>query len=222
MKIVAVVVARKGSQRIPSKSMSLIGGQSLIARKVSQLKQVPLIDEVVVGSNSAEMLAEGEKFGATPIVREEYFCDEARASANDMLWDMARHVEADIIVWAHCTNPFISTGTYSSAINTYLCKQDEYDSLLSVVALQEHLWGPNFCPLNYNPWAKRHQPARELPKYYMQDGAIFIQPRDQMLKNRYFFGSRPYLFEIPREEFCDINDAYDLQIARAIEATRNK
>lgn len=220
MKISAIIVARKGSVRIKSKSLSILDDETLIARKVRQLKACKLIDEVIIGSNSHEMLEEGERCGAIPVLREEFFCDESRASANDMLWDMASKVETDLIVWTHCTNPFLSTETYDRAVQTYLDNLPEYDSLLSVLAMQEHLWGPDKVPLNYNPWAPRHQPARELPTYYMQDGGIFIQPREAMLKNRYFFGEKPFLFEIPKEEFCDINDEQDLLHARAMVALR--
>ena len=149
MKISAIIVARKGSVRIKSKSLSILDDETLIARKVRQLKACKLIDEVIIGSNSHEMLEEGERFGAIPVLREEFFCDESRASANDMLWDMASKVETDLIVWTHCTNPFLSTETYDRAVQTYLDNLPEYDSLLSVLAMQEHLWGPDKVPLNY-------------------------------------------------------------------------
>ena len=50
----------------------------------------------------------------------------------------------------------------------------------------------------------------------MQDGGIFIQPYYQMKENSYFFGKNPYLFEIPVDEFLDINVMRDYLLAKAL------
>lgn len=212
----AIIVARKGSVRVPSKNMLKLGAETLISRKIHQLQKCKLIDRVIFGSDSDEMLEHAKSAGAETVKRPDYFCDEKQASANDMISNMCELINTDIVVWAHCTNPLLSSDTYDRAIQTFLDHQPEYDSLLSVVEFKEHLWGTNKTPLNYNPYQPRHVPARELPAYYMQDGGIFIQPHKQMKANRYFFGQKPYLFEIPKEEFLDINDMRDYLLAKAI------
>ncbi len=195
------------------------GGLSLIGNKVNQLKSSNLVNRIVLGSDSDEMLEEGKKFGAEPIKRADFFCDETKADAKDMIHNMCSLIETDVIVWAHCTNPFISSKTYDEAIKIFLnnqTRQEKYDSLLSVVKLQNHIWDENKRPLNYDPYKEKHTLAKDLPIYYVQDGGIFIQTHKQMLANSYFFGKRPYLFCIPEEEFLDINNMHDLNIARAI------
>lgn len=214
--VTAVVVARKGSIRIPSKSLLKLGNDTLIARKIKQLKQCKNIDRVVFGSDCDEMLMEAKNAGAETIRRPDYYCDETLASANDMIANMCSLFETEIVLWAHCTNPLISSSTYDLAIETFLNNQFEYDSLLSVIELKEHLWGEDLKPLNYNPYGSRHIPARELPPYYMQDGGIFIQPHKQMCENRYFFGKKPYLFRVSDSEFLDINNMRDYILAKAI------
>ena len=210
IEVCAVIVARAGSKRIKRKSLMKINNESLIARKINQLKSCSMINRIVLGSNSEEMLEEGRKCGAETVRRPDFYCDEDRASANDMIDNMCSLIgKPDIVVWAHCTNPLLSPKTYDDAVKTFLGNQGEFDSLLSVVPLQEHLWGPDKKPLNYNPYAERHVPARELPVYYFQDGGIFIQPYEQMKRNRYFFGAKPYLYVIPENEFADINTMRD-------------
>ena len=214
--VVAVIVARKASIRIPKKSMLLLGGETLIARKIRQLHECKEVSRIVFGSDCDDMLAHAQACGAETVRRDKYFCDETKATANEMIRDMCSRMTADVVVWAHCTNPFISPATYGRAIQTFFDHLDTYDSLLSVVKLQEHLWNEDKTPLNYNPYAGRHVPAKELPPYYMQDGGIFIQPYEQMKANAYFFGKRPQLFEIPEEEFLDINVERDYWFAQAI------
>lgn len=212
----AIIVARGGSVRIPSKSLLKLNGESLIERKIHQLQQCKNINRIIFGSDSVEMLDVAKKAGAETVRRPDFYCDERVASANDMIGNMMSLIKTDIVVWSHCTNPLLSAQTYDGAVAKFVELYPEYDSLLSVVPLQEHLWGTDKKPLNYNPYAARHVPAREIPPYYMQDGGIFIQPYEQMKSNRYFFGKKPYLFEIPTDEFLDINNMRDYLLAKAI------
>ena len=214
MEICAIIVARGGSKRIPKKSMLNLKGESLIARKIRQLSKCHTINRIVVGSDSEEMLAEAKSHGAEAVRRPKFYCDEESASANDMIKNMCDLVKTDVVVWTHCTNPLLSSATYDDAVETFLENQLVFDSLLSVTTLQEHMWTVDKKPMNYNPYAERHVPARELPVYYMQDGGIFIQPYQQMKANSYFFGRKPYLYVIPREEFLDINEPRDYLFAK--------
>jgi CMP-N-acetylneuraminic acid synthetase len=219
--ITAIIVARKGSVRVKSKSMLKLGNETLISRKIKQLQAAKHINRVVFGSDSDEMLEHARSCGVEVFRRPDFYCDETKASANDMIENMLSLIKTDIVVWAHCTNPLLSSETYNKAISAFLNNQEEYDSLLSVKEFKEHLWDENKKPLNYNPYQTRHVPARELPAYYMQDGGIFIQPYKQMLLNKYFFGKKPYLFVIPDEEFLDINDERDYLLAKAILDNKN-
>ncbi len=216
MEVTAIIVARKGSVRLKSKSMLKLAGETLIERKIRQLKACELIDRVVLGSDSDEMLECGLKAGAEVVRRPDYYCDEKVASANDMIENMCSLISTDVVVWTHCTNPLLSSATYDNAVRTFLDNYPAFDSLLSVLPFREHLWATDKAPLNYNPYASKHTPARELPPYYMQDGGIFIQKHADMSQNHYFFGKKPYLFEIPKEEFLDINEERDYLLAQAI------
>lgn len=215
--VAAVIVARKGSVRVKSKNLLPLGNDTLISRKIKQLKQSQLVDRIILGSDSDEMLEHAAKLGVECVRRPYYYCDEKQASANDMIHNMMELIKTDVVVWAHCTNPLLSSETYDAAISAFNDGLNNgYDSLLSVVELKEHLWGEDKSPLNYNPYQPRHTPARELPPYYMQDGGIFIQPYEQMKENSYFFGKNPQLFIIPQDEFLDINDMRDYILAKAI------
>jgi len=220
--ISAVVIARKGSVRIKNKPTLPFGhdGNTLITHKITQLRSCSLIDRVVFGSNCPEMLESAEKAGAEIFERDNYFCDEDRCSINEAIHDMCSKIVTDVVVWAHCTNPLLSSATYDAAINFYLEKtRHGFDSLVSVAELREHLWvdtcGGGVAPFNYNPYQEKHPLAKTLPPLYMQDGGIFIQPHSSMMKNRYFFGKNPCLFCIPDVEFSDINTYRDYVAACA-------
>lgn len=218
MNITAIIVARSGSKRIKNKNLLKLNGETLFERKINQLKQSKHITDIAFGSDSQEMLDMASLLGATVYKRDDFHCNEEVASANDMIRDMVNKIKpCDIVVWAHCTNPLITAETYDKAIETFLENYPTYDSLLSVVELKEHLWkSDKSAPLNYNPYAGRHVPAKELPPYYMQDGGIFIQHHKSFLENSYFFGKKPFLFEIDKTQFLDINELNDYQLAKII------
>ena len=151
--------------------------------------------------------------------RPDEVCDEAVCPANEMIGDMCDRISTGIVVWVHCTNPLISPETYDRAVDVFLGNQGSiwgsYDSLVSVDVVREHLWKDGE-PLNYDPWAKNHTLAKDLPALFKQNGAIFIQTHKQMSQNSYFFGKKPYLFVTPPNESIDINTPLDLGVARAL------
>ncbi len=220
MKIAALVPVRSGSKRIPNKNLELIGDETLLGRKLRQLKSCQSITDIYVGTDSDKLAAEADKYSVEVVYRDPVCCDEAQASANMMIADFVKRVSCDIVVWVHVTNPFVGSATYDSAVKCFLMSELKgYDSLMSVKGIQEHLWTPNGFPLNYNPYKERHTLAKELPTYYQQTGAFFIQHHNSMKSNSYFFGKRPYMYETTELEAVDINTPYDLMLANAIAQT---
>lgn len=209
--VAAIVVARGGSKRLPRKAMLPIGGEPMIARKVRQLRQCQAVHRVYVNSDDDEMRDAAVEAGAVPIVGADYAGDTRR-----MIADSVRQVDADVVLWAHPTNPLVGPDTYARAIEAFFNRDKHFDSLVSVTPIRRHAWIGGE-PFNYNPWGDRHTLAAELPPIHFQDGAIFIQPRKQMAENRYFFGNAPMLFEVPWNVGWDIDTPLDYQTALALE-----
>jgi CMP-N-acetylneuraminic acid synthetase len=230
MKVTAVIVAKRESRRLNNKNMLPFGRSNLLGAKITELGGCETIDEVVVGSNCDEMLSFARSLGAEGVKREEVYCDEDACPANRMIGNMCSLIETDVVVWAHCTNPLIRAKTYDESVRLYLKKVKEYDgrgqmsggslfdSLISVDLVQEHFWhGGNFSyPLYHDPYHGEHVLAKDLPKLYKQNGAIFIQSHEKMKENSYFYGENPYLFTTPEEESFDINTELDYRVAKHI------
>ena len=214
MKVSAVIPAKKTSIRLPNKNMARFYDTTLLGYKIRALRRCKEVDEIIVGSDCERILIHAKEEGAIPVKRPDEFCDESICSANDMIGDLCGRIKTDLVVWTHCTNPNISSKTYGHAVEVFLNNRN-YDSLVSVDLVQEHLWQDG-KPLNYNPWAKEHTLAKDLPHLYKQNGAFFIQSHEQMLENSYFFGKKPYLFVTPSRESTDVNTPDDLRVARLL------
>lgn len=224
VEVTAIIVARGGSVRLPRKNLLQINGETLVSRKIRQLQEAREITRVVVGSDDDDILRVAEESGAEAVRRPAVFCDERVTPANGMIGNMMDLIQSDVVVWAHCTNPLLSAGTYDRAVRSFFEMEGQgFDSLVSVFELREHLWDSGHKPLNYDPYGPTHVLASQLAPMFAQDGGIFIQRYQAMKGNSYFFGRVPYLFEVPKEELMDVNTPHEFAVAKAfIEASEKK
>ena len=116
------------------------------------------------------------------VKREEKYCDEKKTNATDMIKNMVSFVDAEIILWAHSTNPFIDQNLYTDAINLFKKSLKKKDSLFSATVLKNHFWDQNKKPLNHNPFAKKHLVAKKLKPIFSQNGGIFIRFKKRYVK----------------------------------------
>lgn len=219
MKNLAIIPVRKGSVRVKNKGVRPFAGSSLLEVKINQLLDCDLVDEVMVGTNDPVAKEIAKKYPVIIADRDEIVCDEKRSTANDMIFDLASRAHSSVtnIVWAHCTNPLIDAKIYDEAIDIFI--KGPFDSLVSVTELRSHVWrkyGLFYEPLNFNPYGDRHPLASELEPYWYQNGGIFIQPREQMVDNRYFYGDMPYVFLIDEYDAIDVDTPKDFKIAELL------
>ena len=67
--ITAIVPVKGNSTRLPNKNILPFGDSNLLLHKLDQLKQVKEITDIVVSSDSDEMLEMAEKVGVTAMKR---------------------------------------------------------------------------------------------------------------------------------------------------------
>ena len=217
MKIAALIPARSGSVRVRDKNLRPLGEYPLLVRKIKQL-QSSNVDEIFLGSNDSSYLEIAQKLGATPILRSDFACDESVSTSNDMIADFTSRIpdDFDIVLWAHCTNPFLYARHYNAAIELFQKSVSSHDSLLSVQKVQNHMWENESAPLNYNPWNAKHTLAKNLQPVYFQTGGIFIQWNKNIKKNHYFFGKKPKFILHNQKEAIDIDTEDDFSMAENV------
>ena len=73
MKLTAIIPVRAGSQRVKNKNLKPFAGTTLLEIKIETLKKVQGIDEIIVSSDSDEMLTIAEKHNVSTHKRDEHF-----------------------------------------------------------------------------------------------------------------------------------------------------
>jgi N-acylneuraminate cytidylyltransferase len=213
---IAVIPVRAGSRRLPNKNIAPFAGSNLLINKIRQLKRVPKIDEIVVTSDSDEMLQMARDEGVTAHWREKKYCDES-VPFGELVRYLCNQFLSENIIWAHCTAPLVGPDLFLSAIEKFeknVLQEGKFDSLMSVESFKKHVWTES-GPVNYEAAGLRHTLSQNLPTFYFITWGIFISPREKMVEWAYPHGPNPYKFVLSKCESVDIDDALDLACARA-------
>jgi CMP-N-acetylneuraminic acid synthetase len=217
---VAVVPMRHSSERVPGKNYRLLGGVPLFHHVVRSLLGVPEIAEVVIDTDSEAILQDVAV--SFPQVRTVLRPDHLRAGEtpmNDVLLNTVEHVDADVLLQTHSTNPFLSSATISAALARYLAGENDCDSAFGVTRLQARLWTADARPLNHDPAVLLR--TQDLPPVYLENSCFYVFTPDVLRTRRNRIGVRPLLVEVPPEEALDIDEESDFRLAEAVASMRS-
>ena len=209
-KLTAVVAVRKGSQRIPNKNIKPFGNTNLLELKLSNLKKLKNIDEIIVNSDCDKMLSIGLEYGCKTIKRDAYFAS-SEVNNSEFHHHIAETTDTDFIFLAPVCSPFISVNTHINAIKKF--KESTYDSLTSIDIIQNHLW-LNGKPINYD--INNVPNSQNLPEIYRLNYGISIISKKSMLKCRGLIGNNPGFYPLNGFETIDIDNPIDFTISELI------
>ena len=83
MKLIALIPARSGSQRIPNKNIKMLRGYPLIAYTIAQAKVANIFSDVFVSTDCENIAEIAKSFDAKIILRPSSF---AKATSPDIQW----------------------------------------------------------------------------------------------------------------------------------------
>jgi len=210
--ITALIAVRSGSMRVKNKNTRPFNGSTLLELKIEQLKKVPEIRDIVVNSNSIEMLNIAKNLGVNTIKREEHYASNS-ISMSEVFRNMAESMECENILYANCTNPLVSVESYSKVINMFLDLNFKYDSIVSCHDIKEFLYLESKA-LNYDPL---NQPrSQDLPDVVALNFAISIISRSNMIDRKNIIGKNPFYFKLNEVESIDIDTPLDFFIAERL------
>lgn len=217
--ISAIVPVKGSSSRLPNKNILPFGDSNLLQHKIEQLKQVKGLHEIIVSSDSDEMLAIGEKCGVKAIKRPTQYADES-VPFGMFLEYVCGIIEGDHLMWACATSPCVEPYLYEKAIKVYLEKlQEGYDSLITCSPYQTYLMDEN-GPLNFK-MGLEHKNSEQLPMLYHFTNGIDLAPKDKVKEWHYNYGPKAYRLLVNKREAADIDDVYDYEMAKILYAMKD-
>ncbi len=210
-KIIALVPMRHHSQRVSGKNYRLLNNKPLFHYIIETLSVVPEISEVVVDTDSPEVISDlTEYFPQVRVIERPEHLRADEVPMNEVLMHDTSQVAAEFYLQTHSTNPLLKPGSISKAIRSFLSNYPTYDSLFSVTRWQTRLWDSLGRAINHNPAILLQ--TQDLPPVYEENSCIYIFQRSTLEERRNRIGNRPMMFEIDSAEAWDIDEELDFEI----------
>jgi CMP-N-acetylneuraminic acid synthetase len=211
-RVVALVPMRHNSERVPGKNYRPLAGKPLFHYIIATLSECAEIDEIVVDTDSP-LIKDGlrEHFPAATILDRPEHLRAGEIPMNEILLHDTSQVEADIYLQTHSTNPLLKSQTISRAIQTFVDKHAQHDSLFSVTPLHTRLYDQAGAPINHNPAELLR--TQDLAPVYEENSCLYIFTRQTLERHGHRIGASPLMFPIDPVEALDIDEELDFRIA---------
>jgi CMP-N,N'-diacetyllegionaminic acid synthase len=182
---IAIIPARGGSRRLPSKNLFPLRGRPLLAHSISQALSSDSVEQVYVSTEDTEIAAVADAYGAEVVPRPLELAGDRATSESALLhaldWRNERGLpDPDLVVFLQATSPVRRPTDIDAAIERL--ERAGADSLLSACEDAGLLWadsagGPR--SLNYDFRARQRE--QDMPRQIRENGSIYVF-RPQVLR----------------------------------------
>lgn len=225
-KYFGIVPARAGSKGIPKKNLQLIGDKPMLRYTLEAVVKSIEIDCCILSSDDSEAISLATKMGVSaPFVRPPELAGD-QSSTIDVIehalnWYKKEYSSLpENIVVLQPTSPFRTAIDIDNAIKEY--QNCNSQSLISVCDVSQH---PSDCITVKKdgsleritlPRDDAKEGRQGYEKVYFIDGGIYISTVDRFLEKRTMFDNQSAIYVIPKSHGIDIDDPFDLGLARAM------
>lgn len=216
-RVVAVIPARGGSKGIPRKNMRLMVGKPLISYAIENALASEYIDDVVVSSDSEEILAYAGQFDGVTALRRDTKLSLDAVTLDPVVYDAVVRREKqigttfDVVVTLQPTSPLLTRTTLDGALEKFV--KSELNTCLSVVNAPHLSWKKDEKG-GVIPAYEERLNRQQLPANYLETGAFLISDR-KSVSSLTRLGESVGVFEVPEEESTDIDSIKDWIVCEA-------
>lgn len=220
-KYIVVIPARGGSKTIKFKNIQTFNGIPLISFAVKKFKKLELNLEVIVTSDSDEILNLASKVGAFCIKRPIELSGDNATSESAITHAIKVYSEKNnnfnSIIFHQCTSPLISENSILKSISTYEINSE--NTVFSVIEENNPIWLFNSKLDEYEISNNKEEirgPRQKRKPQLIETGGIYIFDRKKFEEIGNRFLGKPLPIVIPKKESVDIDDPEDLIFANNI------
>jgi CMP-N-acetylneuraminic acid synthetase len=219
--VAALVPMRHHSERVPGKNYRDFIGKPLYHRVIETLLACPLIDKVVIDTDSGLIMDDAARhFPQVELIERPFHLRLGVTSMNEVLLHDVTRVQADWYLQTHSTNPLLRTETVTEALQRLFDALPEYDSLFSVTRIQSRFWDGQGLPLNHDPMVLLR--TQDLPPIYEENSNLYLFSRLSLEMRENRIGERPLMFEMDQAEAVDIDEEINFLWAEFLYRDREK
>ncbi len=212
MKVVAFVPAKGSSERVPNKNLTILDGEYLFKRKLRQLLECSVIDEVFLDTEDDNLAALAEDLPIRRLKRPLTLASNAVDGHTLFEWECSQ-VHADFYLQCLCTAPFVSAETIKRAIEA-LKGDATSDSLVGITKAKQYLWFEGKPSYGEG----RIPNSAELPETVIEGMSLYVVKTKGGKPPLRRFGENPLMFDLTPLESIDLNWPEDVELAEIIAA----
>lgn len=225
MKNIGIIPARSGSKGLKNKNILPLIGKPLIAYTIEAAIQSEVFDYIMVSTDSKMYAEIAKNAGAkVPFLR-----TDENASDQASSWAVVREVLAklkemgmtfDVVTLLQPTSPLRNSDEIRGAFALY--KEKCAKTVVSVCEVGHPLeWSfhldDSFSMKEYASSPARHLRRQDIPKRYIENGAIYItRAADVMNTENDIYSEDCFAYVMKKESSCDIDNELDLLMAEMI------
>jgi CMP-N-acetylneuraminic acid synthetase len=207
--MLAILPIRAGSQRVKHKNIRMINGKPLYIYMVDTLKKVEQIEKILINTDYQIIHnAFSNDSKVDVMARDEELRDNC--NINLVIDRVLKSCKYEYFLQTHVTNPLLKASTINDAIVCFKEQSSTHDSLFSVTKVQKRFWSSNTKPLNHSFFDE--PTTQNLEPYYEENSCLYVFSRESFDKNKNRLGTKPIMYEIPKDESWDIDDEEDMQL----------
>lgn len=217
-KIVAMIPARLGSQRIPKKNLRLLGDKVLTQWVAKSCLDANVFDEIYINSEADIFDKIASDVGVKFYKRSDKLASNS-ATNDDFGLDFIENVDCDILVQVNPTSPFTTTEDIKALVEMFI--KGDYKTVHTVKDEQiEGLYEGK--PLNFDP-LKQMPPSQELTPVKIFTSSIMAWDTQKFKENMKNSGCAVYggdgkigYYTIKGAGMIDIDNEKDFYLAEAV------
>ena len=217
-KIIAMIPARLGSQRIPKKNLRLLGDKVLTQWVATACKEANVFDEIYINSESDIFDKIASDIGVKFYKRPDIFASNS-ATNDGFGLDFIENIGCDILVQVNPTSPFTTAEDIRGVVEMFI--EDNYKTVHTVKEEQiEGLYEGK--PLNFDP-LKEMPPSQELEPVKLFTSSIMVWDTQKFKSNMKKDGCAVYggdgkigYYTIKGAGMIDIDNEKDFYLAEAV------
>lgn len=224
MKIIGIIPARGGSKGIPKKNIKEYLGKPLIAYSIEQSLKSKYINETFVSTDDEEIRQIAIEYGAeAPFLRPADISQDLSPDKDFLIhfaywYQFNREDDPTLLVQLRPTYPNREVAVIDDAIEKFLSKYDEFDSLRTIVDNEKTPFkmytidDSRLCPLfeNIDGIVEPYNQARQLlPKTYLHNGYLDIVKTENLILTDSITGKRIMPYLLKKDETDDIDTIED-------------
>lgn len=228
--IIAIIPARGGSKEIPHKNVRNLCDKPLIAWTIEQGLKCKYLDKIIVSTDDHHISEISKQFGAqVPFLRPKEISKDDSSTVDAVIHALNYYeinkYKVDIVVILQPTSPLRTSEDISMALKIFFENKDA-DSVVSVSKCNHSpYWSlkieNKFLKANFGDKYLNLR-RQDLPDLFLPNGAIYISSKNNIQKNKGFFGKRTMPYVMPYERSIDIDSIIDLKLAEILLGERDE